>query len=406
MARAKPAFRKSYDVIVAGGGVAGAAAALAAARAGVRTALVEKPVILGGLATSGLVNVYLPLCDGCGHQVMAGMAEEFLQLSLRYGPGDVPPEWRTPGSGQRYLAVFSPASFVLALDEALVAAGVDLWFDALACLPLVRGGRMTGVEIETKSGRGCLQARCLVDATGEADLAVRAGAPCAKGENWMSLWALQASLASARKAVKAGDGTLLLEGTRIGACDTGDGHPAGMRLYDGTDGKEVSEFVLTGRRLLRERYVLQQAEAPEGRKQVYPVTLPSMAQFRTTRRIRGQKTLRFSDHGRPRNDAIGLIPDWRKPGPVWAVPYGTLVPKRIRGLLAAGRCIDSVGDAWNVARVIPPAALTGEAAGLAAALAVKKGVTPDRLRVEAVRQAMADCGNLVDLAATGAKLRR
>ena len=59
-----------------------------------------------------------------------------------------------------------------------------------------------------------------------------------------------------------------------------------------------------------------------------------------------------------------------------------------------------------MARVLPPSALTGEAAGLAAALAVKKGVTPDRLRVEAVRQAMADCGNLVDLAATGAKLRR
>ena len=71
--------------------------------------------------------------------------------------------------------------------------------------------------------------------------------------------------------------------------------------------------------------------------------------------------------------------DWRKPGHVWEVPYDALVPTRIKGLLAAGRCISSEGDAWEVTRVIPPAALTGQVAGLAATLAVQADTLPDRL---------------------------
>ena len=80
------AFEKRYDVIVAGAGVAGVAAALECARAGLKTALLEKTVLPGGLATTGLVNVYLPLCDGAGRQVIFGIAEELHRLSLKYGP--------------------------------------------------------------------------------------------------------------------------------------------------------------------------------------------------------------------------------------------------------------------------------------------------------------------------------
>ncbi len=138
---------------------------------------------------------------------------------------------------------------------------------------------------------------------------------------------------------------------------------------------------------------------PDGRKSLFPLALPGMAQFRTTRRICGQRRLRFRDSGRERADGIGLIPDWRKPGLIWAVPYGALISKNIRGLLAAGRCLDADEEAWNVARVIPCAALTGEAAGTAAALAIKMGVTPEELPPETVRQAMRERGNLVDFAA-------
>ena len=79
------ALKGSYDVLVAGGGVAGVAAAVAAARRGKRVLLLEKTVALGGLATIGLINLFVPMCNGRGTQIVKGMAEEFLRLSIKYG---------------------------------------------------------------------------------------------------------------------------------------------------------------------------------------------------------------------------------------------------------------------------------------------------------------------------------
>ena len=129
---------------------------------GLRTALIEKTVLIGGLATTGLINIYLPLCDGRGRQVTFGIAEELLHLSIKYGPGDVPAGWREPGEHAergRYRVAFSPASFVLAMDEALEAAGVTLWLDTLVCRSVMEGERIVGLEVENKSGRGLLPAR-------------------------------------------------------------------------------------------------------------------------------------------------------------------------------------------------------------------------------------------------------
>src|SRR5512135_3443302 len=87
--------RGVYDVAVVGGGIAGVAAAVAAARAGAKTCLIEKEHALGGLATLGLVVFYLPICDGCGRQVIAGLGEELLKISIKYGPDEIPAAWRT-----------------------------------------------------------------------------------------------------------------------------------------------------------------------------------------------------------------------------------------------------------------------------------------------------------------------
>jgi 2-polyprenyl-6-methoxyphenol hydroxylase-like FAD-dependent oxidoreductase len=383
-------FQHSYDVLIAGAGVAGAAAALQAARMGLRTALIEKTVLLGGLATTGLIYIYLPLCDGRGRQVTFGIAEELLHLSIKYGPGDVPAGWREPGEHAergRYRVAFSPASFILALDEALEQAGVTLWLDTLVCRPVMEGDRITGVAVENKSGRGLLTAACVVDATGDADVAFRAGAPCALGDNWLSLWALQASLEHAERAVRAPDSASLLDVIRVGADNAGRGAPAGCPKFDGTDAQQVTEFVLAGRRLLREHYAARQAEGgPADRRTLFPVTLPAMAQFRTTRRILGREQMTDGQHGRHRPTSIGLVADWRKAGYVWEIPFGALLPQGVSGLLVAGRCIASEGDAWEVTRVIPPAALTGQAAGLAAGLAIQQGTTPDRLEIATIQR--------------------
>lgn len=386
-------FDRAYDVIVAGGGVAGVAAALACARAGLRTALVEKTVLFGGLATAGLINIYLPLCDGHGNQVIYGIAEELLHLSIKYGPGEVPTDWAE--TGKRYMTPFSPAAFALALDEALVESGVALWLDTLVCAPLLLGKRVTGIEVENKSGRGVLRARCVIDATGDADVAHRAGAACEEQENWLSLWAIQTSLANAQRAVDSPQRTSLLEMVRVGADANGRGHPADHPKYRGTEGTEVTQFLLEGRRLLREFYETHQPELGQrGRHELFPVTLPAMAQFRTTRRAIGLETMmpvNSTGADWPNTElstSVGLIPDWRKPGPTWEIPYGALIPQGVRGLLVAGRCIAAEGEAWEIARVIPPAALTGQLSGIAATLAVRHRTTPDALDVEDVQEAV------------------
>ncbi|MBN1935055.1 MAG: FAD-dependent oxidoreductase [Anaerolineae bacterium] len=394
-------FEKQFDILVIGGGVAGVAGALEAARDGLHVALVEKTVQIGGLATGGLINIYLPLCDGLGHQVTFGIAEELLHSSIRYGPGDVPPGWPAGGDSPktgRYQTIFSPASFALALDEVLIAAGVEIWLDTLVCLPLMDGNRVAGVKVENKSGRGVLRGQCVIDATGDADIAYRAGAPCAEGNNWLSLWGIETSLEAAEQAITGQDdpGTgraPLLGGVRIGAGANGENAISGAAQYTGIDGAQASEFVLEGRRHLREHYARLHAQGGKtSRHHRFPVTLPAMAQFRTTRRIVGRETLIDGQNNRRVETSVGLAPDWRKAGPVWEIPYGALVPQGVSGLLAAGRCISSAGDAWEVTRVIPVAALTGQVAGLAATLAVQQRTTPDQIQRVELQQKLEEKG--------------
>jgi hypothetical protein len=120
-----------------------------------------------------------------------------------------------------------------------------------------------------------------------------------------------------------------------------------------------------------------------------------MPQLRTIRQICAQYQLRDSDSWRPFDDSIGMTPDWRKPGSVWEIPYRTMLPVAIKNLVAAGRCTAAETDAWEVTRVIPSAALTGEAAGTAAALCTERSISPDELPVTELQQALKDAGNKI-----------
>jgi len=119
--RTLPVRYADYDVIVAGGGIAGIAAALAAARAGKRVLLLERMFALGGLATLGLVTIYLPLCDGKGHQLSFGLAEELLKLSIREGwERDYPDTWlsgSTEHGRQRYKVRYNAQVFAILAEQ-------------------------------------------------------------------------------------------------------------------------------------------------------------------------------------------------------------------------------------------------------------------------------------------------
>ena len=377
------AFRKEYDVVVAGGGVAGVAAAVAAARRGHRTVLVEKQILLGGLATSGLIFIYLPLCDGRGRQVSFGLAEELLHRSLKYSPCDLPPEWGGPKDGfvgfqaeRRYQAIFSPAGFTLALDEILKEAGVELLLDTLVCATRCRKtGVVTGLEVENGEGRGWLQARRFVDATGSAALARQAGRTTPTGNNFQTPWILDFGAKTHAFHLTPQIGIQAFGQT--GAEDCRLGNP----LCQDTVTRHVRNTWERCRQFYDQAYA-----AGEDRHSLFPLHLPAMPQFRKIARIQGRRTWEKEGERQGHPDSVGLYGDWRKPGCVWEIPYEILLPRGLRNVLAAGRCVSAEGDAWEALRVIPAAALTGEIAGTAAALSLERHRMPDALPPEALRK--------------------
>jgi len=358
-----------YDVIVVGGGIAAMGAALGARRNGLKVLVIEKSVMLGGLATLGFIAYYLPLCDGKGKKVTGGIAEELLHLSIKYGYNTLPPEWidrKGAGTKQRYSTFFSPPEFIYALDELMATEGIDLMFDTVFCKPVMQGDTCKAVIVENKSGRVGYAARMFVDATGDADLLFRAGAECVEEKNYLTYWFYSTNLEKMKKAVDTGEvregislewrGNFLEDGT----------YTLGEKDYSACEAGDVTRFILNGRKILK-------AEIERNRREKGSlIALPGMAQFRRTRRLEGQYLLKESDAMKRFDDSIGCIGHWLKPGIVYEIPYRTLINKSYTNVFASGRSISSSGDAWEATRVIPPAVLTGQAVGTAAALAIQR----------------------------------
>ena len=384
-----------YDIAIIGGGIAGVAAAVQTARMGMKTVLIEKTALVGGLATGGLINVFLPLCDGNGHQVTFGIAEEMLRKSIVYGPGEIPPGWRNECNGEerkRFISVFSPASFALALDEMLDGAGVDVWLDSLVCNVRVGNGMVTRLEVENESGRIELSAKRFIDASGSAVLARRLGQNVVTDDNCFSCWALEFS----HDSLHMNYGPVYGNGAPTGVFSDDDLAAAGTSLEKlkretrhGISGKQVSEYFRVTRRYLRSYYAHAYESGKNDRKSFYPVKLPIMPQFRKICAVRARTMMTGGGDGKHVEDSIGMVADWRRAGLIWEVPYSVLVPQEgPDNVLYAGRCIGATGDAWEVMRVIPAAALTGQAAGLAAALSLRNGSMPSDLNYEILAKAL------------------
>lgn len=377
-------FQKKCDIAVTGAGVAGIAAALAAARRGHKVILIEKQMLIGGLATSGLIYIYLPLCDGKGTQVTFGISEEMLKAGVEFSPFDIPEKWGGKVGGrttrtERYDCDFSPAGMILSLDDLLKKAGVDLWLDTRVCaVQKADDGKITALEVENCTGRGLIQAGYFVDATGDATVIRRAGGQTETDENRHSLWMMQR--APGEKLVYPFTDSIHIV-------------PFGSSLSirkvegDARDAKVQSEFIRDSWNTAREYYRESYNSGKTDRYNNYPLHLPAMAQLRKIACIKGLETLTTGSEWKSFDSSIGLYADWRKAGKVYETPYGILVPKDVRGVFAAGRCISTTGDAWESFRVIPSAAMTGEAAGIGASLAVERNcdaidLTADQLRTE------------------------
>jgi hypothetical protein len=383
----------SYDVVVVGGGIAGVSAALAAARNGHSTLIIEKSVMLGGLATLGFIILYEPLCDGKGRKIIGGIAEELLHESIRYGHNTLPEEWAKGGDSQnteqRYETRFNPNGFVLALDEVVRREGIDVLFDTLFCRPVMRDGACEGVVVETKGGRLGFKGRVIVDTTGDAEVLLKAGARCAEGDNWLTFCAYFTTLEDARKAVMEEDISHAVRYRHWGANRLGKRAPEGSRKYPGRDARDISEFIMDGRRLVLSE--LSSADA----KETSLVALPGMAQLRTVRRIDGSFVLKENDAFKHFDDSVGSICNFDKPGPVYEIPYRTLIADGVSNIITAGRSIAAEGEAWEITRVIPPCALTGQAAGTAAALAIEQSCTLADVPIKLLQERLEAAGVMI-----------
>ena len=376
------------DVLVAGGGIAGVAAALAAVRCGMRVTLMEKQVQLGGLATIGLVNWYEPLDDGEGRQLVTGISDELLHLSIQDGYDNLAEDWKQGKTGDpagpRCCSKFNPAMFTLALNELLVREGVQLLYDITVCEPHMNGAHCDGVITESKSGRAFYPCRMLIDATGDADMLCRAGVPCRSGQNYFTYYGHGVSSASLRDTLQSGDYVKLnAGGFFVGSDLTGNGHPEGMKRFSGVTVEEVSEYVTLGQLRLLEKL--------RADRDLNLTALPAMAQLRTTRCLNGAATFDDVDGCRAAH-SIGATGDFRYRKRRYELDAGILYHDSYPNLLAAGRTVSATTGGWEVTRVIPTAAMTGQAAGTLAALAIRLGCAVNQVPIDALQQHLSDAG--------------
>lgn len=362
-----------FDVIVVGGGFGGVAAALAAARNGAKTCLLEKSATLGGLGTAGMVVIYLPLCDGFGHQVSYGIVEELLKLPMKYSPVKPNGAWTDPLNAteeelkaRRYELVYHPAPMSLGMERVLLEAGVTIYYDTLIT-DIIKDatGAITHVVSETKSGCGVFATKFVVDGSGDADLCKYAEEECEVAKlNKLGAWYYSLN----------DENQIELRTKAIHPYNSHD-HIRHICL-DGTDFRQVSQHIIMSHELVLMDNKIHNSKAVEetGKEKFFPGFVPSMACFRMTRRIIAPYTMTEADMHKWHDDAVGIFSDWRKAGPVYALPYRALYAQRTPNLITAGRCISTTGDTWDVARVIPVCSVSGEAAGTAAALCVQGNV--------------------------------
>ena len=357
---------KQYDVAVCGGGFAGISAALAAAREGKKVVLFEKEYILGGLGTSGLITIYLPLCDGFGHQVSFGIAEELLKLSITYGAeARYPENWldgvgTKTGKDKRYEVQYNAQLFAILAEKLLLENNVEIMYGSYAVDVEIENSKIKNLFIQNKSGKTAYSVHSVVDATGDCDIAEFAKIPTEtfKQGNVLAAWYYSTDSDGYHlQMVGASD---VPESERTG----NESKPLVNNRFSGLDGEELSKMVCLSHEKTFEHWLKKRESNPSA----VISTIATIPQIRMTRKIVGEYELAHTEMHTYFEDSIGMVSNWKKRGPVYEVPFRTLYNKEMKNLIVAGRCTSVNETLWDVMRVIPCCAVTGQAAGTAAAM--------------------------------------
>jgi glycine/D-amino acid oxidase-like deaminating enzyme len=399
------------DVLVIGGGSAGIAAAVAASRAGARATLVERYGSLGGLASNGLIILLLTLDDGRGKQVVAGLCQEMVdRLAARkaclFPPED---EWGSPdlalvekyqrvglvwGSAPhvvRYSVAYDPEEFKVESDQLVMESGVDLRFHRWAVGVVKDGARITHVVFESKAGREAIACRAVIDATGDADIAVLAGDPVESERVHPWLWFRTANVEEdAAEASKLRPGYYRTTGAG------GYRHPWGAaerigRDIDATNPDDLTYAEVECRKLVRAEVDRLRGKAP-GFENAYLAGFAATLGITESRRLVGRHTLTREEMDQPRPDAVAITGHWTKYGSTYEIPWASLIPRSTTNFAVAGRCISVDHRVHHATKEIPACFATGEAAGLGAAMALQHGVGLGDLDVDALRAKLRAAG--------------
>lgn len=376
-----------YDVIICGGGVAGVAAALAASRTSKKVLLIEREYSLGGLATLGLICIYLPLCDGGGVKMSGGLAETLLKISLKYGPGTIPEAWTNPDSSEedrsknRYRVVYNPASFIIAMEEELLNNGVELLYGSHISEVEKNDNNLKSISIETKKGKQKIYGKTFIDATGDADICYFAGEKTIEDNNnrrtgWYFSYDNKELVLNKLTDPVYSD------------------IPEGSRLYSGVDMKDITQNCIDGRRMIIDDVLKKQKE----NKDIYPLIIPSFHGLRMTRRLENDYYFTKKDNGIFFKDSIGMIGNWHRRTDMESIPERYSLPVRIietktNNLYVAGRCVPADSEGQDLTRVIPSCVVTGEAAGTIAAYQAINGQKP---KIEELQKILKSNGVLID----------
>jgi len=405
------------DVAVAGVGCAGVGAALAAARAGASVLALEPNGYAGGYITAVVGATFDGMFDmRTGHAVVGGISMELLQelngvstdRQTRYRSGadlvDVgpSPDGKQEFSGEALAVKINPERFKLVVDRRFAEAGVRVLYHTPVVDVVAEDGTVSALVVSTKQGPALVRAKTVVDATGDADVAAWAGAPFEiSPEHQPMTLHFRVGNVDLTPEVRARCAAALAAAREAGRIDTYGG-PWMARLAEdevvfnairtssdkiAIDGWTKAE--IEGRRDAWEFFEIFREEVPEFRRAYLVATGPE-AGARETRRITGEYTLTEDDVETTRafDDAVvkgawwmdrhpAGVPGYHQHVPVapYDIPYRTLVPQRLRNVLVAGRCHSATPQALASSRVTMTAMGMGEAAGVAASMAARSGVS-------------------------------
>jgi len=450
--------KRQWDVIVVGGGVSGVTAATAAARNGADTLLIEKDAVLGGTMSTCLVGPMMTFHSETG-QVVGGLAQEVVDrlMALHASPGHI---YDTSG----YVATITPFDaevLKLVAQRMVLEAGAQLLYHSTVMDVVMSGDALQGVVVQGRGAQQTLNATVVIDATGDADVAYKAGAPCEYGRSSDGLvqpvslmfkvsgWdkaAFTAYVLQHPEVLRLGKQGVAAYAREpfVAVCGFVDALQKSIAAGDIPLKREHVLFFNTQRphevivnmsRVMEvdvfDPWALTQAEIL-AREQIFAIfaflqnQVPGFADasligsgarvgIRESRRIVGEYMLTGQDvlNVRQFPDAIARSAypidihalkasqpgDWdRKPptGEAYDIPYGCLVPQEVDGLLAAGRCISTTVEAHGSTRVSPTCMAFGQAAGTAAALAVKKSIPPRQVDGVELRGVLRSQGALLD----------